>query len=152
MLNRENLNRTTPFNEDEDEQQILIDKPLVYVAAPKQIFDTAMFNRYLSKIFEDYRNCNIKVCSYEFQDLEQWQDLWLHLVLLIDKLIFVSDEKGFIAYGEWQTIRTCHPKTEILYLSPEFEYIPINDVAIVVAENGYCLRHFANVLIKRNIR
>lgn len=138
--------------EDEDEQDEMLNKPLLYIAAPKHIYDSQKFNQYLAKIFSDYSDCDIKVCKYEFSNGDMWMDLWLHICLAIDKLIFVSDEQGCVGYGCWQEIFTVHATTEILYLSPEMVYIPFNNIRLRVVNNGQCLRHYARVIMISDIK
>lgn len=140
------------FNEhDDSDTDDELSDGILYVAAPKSIYNTIKFNMYLSKIFADNPTYEIKIAKYEFGDSGHWKSVWLSLAPLIDKLIFVSDEDGFIGYGLWCELHTVLPETEIVYLTPEYEYVPMNRLAIQIFNEGLCWRHFSRIVLVTNV-
>lgn len=134
----------------DDEIDELLDG-ILYFAAPKHIYNTIKFNAYISKIFADNPLFEIKIAKYEFGSNDHWKSIWLSLAPLIDKLIFVSDDDSFIGLGVWSELRTVLPTTEIVYLSPNFEYVSINKLAVQIYNDGNCWKHFAKVNIVTTI-
>lgn len=141
------LDDTDDFEFDEhDEANDELDDGILYVAAPRSIYNTIKFNHYLSKIFNDFPTYDIKVCKYEFSDSDHWKSIWLSLAPLIDKFIFVSDDNSFIGLGVYTEIKTLLPETDIFYLTSDYDYVPMNKLSLQIYNNGVCWVHFCRVI------